>query len=42
VAEHVRAQREAGVQEIIFTLLGDDPLPQIERLAAVRELCSAR
>ncbi len=42
VAEHVRAQCEAGVQEIIFTLLGDDPLAQIERLAAVRELCSER
>jgi alkanesulfonate monooxygenase SsuD/methylene tetrahydromethanopterin reductase-like flavin-dependent oxidoreductase (luciferase family) len=42
VAEHVRAQCEAGVQEIIFTLLGDDPLGQIEGLAAVRELCCER
>jgi alkanesulfonate monooxygenase SsuD/methylene tetrahydromethanopterin reductase-like flavin-dependent oxidoreductase (luciferase family) len=42
VAEAVRAQCEAGVEEIVFTLLGDDPLPQIEALAAVRELCSGR
>jgi alkanesulfonate monooxygenase SsuD/methylene tetrahydromethanopterin reductase-like flavin-dependent oxidoreductase (luciferase family) len=42
VAEHVQAQCEAGVEEIIFTLLGDAPLAQIEGLAAVRELSSKR
>jgi alkanesulfonate monooxygenase SsuD/methylene tetrahydromethanopterin reductase-like flavin-dependent oxidoreductase (luciferase family) len=42
VAEFVAGLIEAGTQEIIFTLMSDDPLAQIDRLAPVRELCSRR
>jgi alkanesulfonate monooxygenase SsuD/methylene tetrahydromethanopterin reductase-like flavin-dependent oxidoreductase (luciferase family) len=42
VAEFVDGLIDAGTEEIIFTLMSDDPLTQIDRLAPVRELCSRR
>jgi alkanesulfonate monooxygenase SsuD/methylene tetrahydromethanopterin reductase-like flavin-dependent oxidoreductase (luciferase family) len=39
VAEFVSALIGAGSEEIIFSLMSDDPLTQIDRLAAVREIC---
>ena len=40
VAEEIVAYREAGVEEFVLTPLTGEPLKQIERLAAVREIIS--
>ncbi|MGC9220120.1 MAG: LLM class flavin-dependent oxidoreductase [Solirubrobacteraceae bacterium] len=39
VAELVSEVVEAGVEEIVFTLMSDDPLTQVERLETVVRLC---
>jgi len=42
VAEFVDGLIEGGAEEIVFTLLSDDPLTQINRLALVRQICCRR
>jgi alkanesulfonate monooxygenase SsuD/methylene tetrahydromethanopterin reductase-like flavin-dependent oxidoreductase (luciferase family) len=42
VASQIAAYVDAGVEEFVLTPLTGDPLPQIERLAAVREIISGQ
>jgi alkanesulfonate monooxygenase SsuD/methylene tetrahydromethanopterin reductase-like flavin-dependent oxidoreductase (luciferase family) len=42
VAAQIAAYADAGVEEFVLTPLTGDPLPQIERLAAVREIISGQ
>lgn len=41
VAEFVEGLIGGGCEEVIFTLMSDEPLTQIDRLAEVRDICCA-
>jgi probable F420-dependent oxidoreductase len=41
VAEYINSHRAVGVEQFTLMSLSDDPVTQIERLAGVREICSA-